>query len=124
MSRVLHNKNEPDHAKIRVGRGIVSQAACGNCMCKGPEMQINLLCDRDLGIMSQEAGDEVREAGRPDQVGFCGLWKRVWKALVGFTQVSDLIWFSVLKRPLCSSVETTTGRARVEARRSLGRLIQ
>src|SRR3712207_7208940 len=58
----------------------------------------SLLCDRDLGIMSQEAGDEVREAGRPDQVGYCGLWKRVWKALVGSTQVSDLIWFSVLKR--------------------------
>lgn len=43
--------------------------------------------------MSQEVGDEVGEAERPDCVGFCGRGK-VWKALEGFTQVSELIWLA------------------------------
>lgn len=34
-------------------------------MCKGPEMQINLMCDCDFGIMNQEVGDEVeRQKGQ------------------------------------------------------------
>lgn len=65
-------------------------------MYKGPEIGINLLCDRDLGVRSQELGDEVGEAGKPEGVGFCGTRKGLWKALQRSAQVSDQIWFTFL----------------------------
>lgn len=45
----------------------------------------------------------MKLAGRPDCVGFVEAWKsgRHWTAL----HMSELIWFTFLKRPLCSSVE-------------------
>lgn len=42
------------------------QTARGNSMCKGPEVSINLMCDHDVGIKSQELGDRVGEARKPD----------------------------------------------------------
>lgn len=53
-------------------------------MCKVPEMQINLMCDYDLGIMNQDLGDEVGE-NRKARVRR-GLWAleedgRHWRVL-------------------------------------------
>lgn len=53
------------------------QTACRNSMCKGPEMQIYLMCDRDLGHVNWEVGDEVGETGMPDCIEVCGPWKKM-----------------------------------------------
>lgn len=67
--------------RLEVGWGV--QTAGKNSMCKGPEMQINLMCDCGLGIMNEEVGDEVGEAGRPECVGRWALEEdgRHWRVL-------------------------------------------
>lgn len=74
MNRVFNNRNEATMQRLEVGG---FQTACRNSMCKGPEMQIYLMCDRDLGHVNWEVGDEVGETGMPDCVEVCGPWKKM-----------------------------------------------